>query len=206
MKRKLLSLISLCLVFSMCFTGCGAISELMPSSSAPQYEENLSFADVQEMVDYAGSHRDSDPRFDSIMDEKGRMTVYELRYMPKGYSLDSITLEGNILTFSYLNKDKDQLRPITAIWNLSAVGSGKPMLREFIKEHKSLSRAGKNIDIFYMKTEKSELRVAGRDIYFEQADILFTLWMPKNTFNTFVKKRSRMINPMNVNTYYYEKN
>lgn len=207
MRSKILSLISLCLVLSLCFTGCGAISELMPStSSEPQYEENLSFASVQEMVDYAGSHRDTDPRFDSIMDDKGRMTVYELRYMPKGYKLNEITLEGYALTFTYLNKDKDTKTPITVLWNLKAVGDGKPMLREFIKEHKTLARAGKNIDLFYIETEKTELRGAGRTAYFEQADILFTLWMPKKTFNNFIKKRSRIINPMNVNLYYYEEN
>lgn len=207
MRRKILSLISLCLVLSLCFSGCGAIAELMPStSSEPQYEENLSFKSVQEMVDYAGAHRDTDPRFDSIMDDKGRMTVYELRYMPKGYKLEEITLEGSVLTFTYLNKDKDTKTPITAMWNLKSVGDGKPMLREFIKEHKTLARAGKNIDLFYIETEKTELLGAGRNAYFEQADILFTLWMPKKTFNTFIKKRSRIINPMNVNLYYYEEN
>ena len=207
MKRKLLSLIALCLVLAMSFSGCGALTQLVPTApEEPKYEVNLSFASVDEMVQYAGSHRDTDPRFDSIMDDKGKMTLYELRYMPKGYKLKNITLEDQLITFSYLNKDGDERLPITVMWNLESAGDGKAMLREFIKDHKTLARAGKNIDLFYIETEKSELRGIGRNVYFEQGDILFTLWMPSKVFNTFIKKRSRIINPMDVTLYYYEEN
>ena len=202
-RNKLLSMVSLALVLVMCFTGCAALEELTSSSSAPEYEENLTFASVEEMVEYAGDNRKIDPRFHSIMDDSGKITVYELKYMPKGYTLRDIRLEGTVLTFTYLNDENNEKRPITAMWNLGAVGDGRTMMREFVKDHKTLARANKNIDVFYIETEKTEELVSGRMVYFEQADIMFTLYMPKKQFNNFKKKRDRLVNPMNVNVYHY---
>lgn len=197
-RRKRLSILLLAVLLMVNFCGCNLLTQ---NNNSNDGAAAITFNSVKALIDYINDNNGSAEGLNSLISEGKYLNLYEPKFLPKKYKIESISLESNSITLIYeTKKDTDRSSgEIKMSWDLS--GNGKAKMRSFIKDHKDINRVNNNIDVFFSDDLDSSGTAIGKYLYWEQEDKLFTAYLPQKIYEKVTKDRNNLINPATLTRF-----